>query len=424
MIRNLKDQSLTVKIIIAFSLGAVSGLLIKSMPDSSLLKDLLINECLYISSQLFVSSLKMLVVPMVFVSLVCGVLNLKSMSKIGRLGGKTLALYLSTTAIAISMAIGLALIFEPGAGFSLELNPNFKDTPPPPIRDMIANIIPSNPFAAAAEGEMLQIIIFALLSGAGISMAGNQGQKTAELFHEMNVIIMKILALLLNVVPFGVFVLMCKVFAEQGTEAIRPLLAYCLLVSAALLIQLFICYPALILFLSRLNPFLFLLKIRPVLMFAFSTASSNATIPLNLKVATEKLGVSRSVASFIIPLGATINMDGTAIMQGIATVFIAQAYQIDLGLSDYLTVILTATLASVGTAGAPGVGMITLMMVLRQAGLPFDGIGLIMGVDRILDMVRTAVNVAGDTVAACIVAKSEGELNMSEYQSPLSSSEI
>ena len=414
---NFENHRLTLKIVIALILGVSCGFLLKAAPDSALANDFLLNGVIYIVSKVFVSSLKMLVVPLVFVSLVCGVVNLENLSKLGSLGSKTLTLYLVTTAMAITLALGLATFVGPGTGFNLPSDLSFNPKNSPALQDILANIVPSNPVKSAAEGNMLQIIFFAILFGCGISMMGKNAQKVSTFFKELNDVIMKVLEILMWFAPYGVFALICRVFATQGFDAITPLISYFLVVLTALLLHFFISYPVILSVLARVNPILFLRKIRPTLMFAFSTASSNATIPLTLKMVTDKLGVSKSVASFTVPLGATINMDGTAIMQGAATVFIAQAYNIDIGLTGYLTVILTATLASIGTAGVPGVGLITLAMVLRQVGLPVEGIGMIMGVDRLLDMTRTAVNIAGDATVSCIVAKSENKLDLDIYKS-------
>ena len=253
------------------------------------------------------------------------------------------------------------------------------------------------------------------------------GQKVRpihEFFSSLNQIIMRIVELLMQVAPVGVFALIARVFAKDGLEAFSPLIMYFLVVLFALALQALFIYPTLLRILSGLNPMIFLRKFRQTMIFAFSTASSNATLPVTLRAATKRLGVERSIASFTVPLGATINMDGTAIMQGVATVFIAQAYNIALTPGDCLAVVLTATLASIGTAGVPGVGLVTLAMVLRQAGLPVEGIGLIIGVDRLLDMIRTAVNVSGDAVVSCIVAKSEQKFDLGMYNDPEAGQEV
>ena len=329
----------------------------------------------------------------------------------GVMAGKTIALYLLTTAIAISIALTLALIIEPGAGNTYQSTSEYQSAEPPALKQVLVNIFPSNPVKAMAEGNMLQVIVFAILFGVAISRAREYGERIAGAFSALNEIIMEMVKILMQLAPYGVFCLLAKIFYATGFSLIAQLLLYFLTVMMALIIHATIIYTSLLAFIAKLNPLVFLKRIRPVMMFGFATASSNATMPVTLEVAEEKLGVKNSVASFTIPLGATINMDGTAIMQGVATVFIAQAYQVDISLAGYLTVILTATLASIGAAGVPGVGLITLALVLQQVGLPVEGIALIVGVDRLLDMMRTAVNVTGDSAVSCLVAKTEGALD-------------
>jgi Na+/H+-dicarboxylate symporter len=258
---------------------------------------------------------------------------------------------------------------------------------------------------------MLQIIVFSILFGLAMTLAGEPGQKLLGVFQDLNSVIMRLVMMLMNLAPYGVFCLIAKVFAIQGFGAFEHLVRYFLVVLGVLLLHALVVYPALLRGLAGLEPLTFFRKMRDPIALAFSTASSNATLPVTLENVERRLGAGNSVASFTIPLGATINMDGTAIMQGVATVFIAQAYGVDIGMTGYLMVVLTATLASVGTAGVPGVGLIMLAMVLRQVNLPVEGIGLIIGVDRLLDMVRTAVNVTGDSTVTCIVAQTEGQLD-------------
>ncbi len=365
----------------------------------------------------------MLVVPLVFVSLVCGTSSLKDLATLGRLGGKTLAFYLTTTALAITLALTMANIFQPGTGADLSAATTFASKEAPSLGSVIVGMFPTNPISAMASGNTLQIIVFAVLFGIAISAAGKPGERLAGVFADLNEVIMKLVALLMNIAPYGVFFLMAKLFTGLGLDAIFSLINYFLVLVAALLIHALVTYSVMLKAFTGLSPITFLKKMEDAVMFAFSTASSNATIPVTMETATKRLGVNNKIASFTVPLGATINMDGTAIMQGVATVFIAQAFNIDLTMTDYLMVILTATLASVGTAGVPGVGLIMLAMVLNQVGLPVEGIALIMGVDRLLDMVRTAVNITGDSVVTCIVAKSEGEMDVERFNDPLAATE-
>nr|WP_230425592.1 dicarboxylate/amino acid:cation symporter [Saccharobesus litoralis] len=368
--------------------------------------------------QIFINSLKMLVVPLVFVSLVCGTCSLTDPQKLGRLGGKSVLLYVATTAIAITVALTLAIIFQPGAGIDAQPDVGFAAKQAPSLVDTLVNIVPTNPIDAMAKGNMLQIIVFALLFGIAIALIGEEGKRMAQIFDDLNKVIMRIVSILMNLAPYGVFFLLAKLFTYIELDKIWNLVKYFGLVVFVLLIHAFVTYPILLKILTRLNPVIFLVKMREAAMFAFGTASSSATLPVTMETATHKLGAKNSTASFTVPLGSTINMDGTAIMQGVATVFIAQFFAIDLTLNDYLMVVLTATLASIGTAGVPGVGLIMLAMVLQQVGLPVEGIALIIGVDRLLDMIRTAVNVTGDCMVTCVVAKSEGELDEAVFNDP------
>jgi Na+/H+-dicarboxylate symporter len=367
---------------------------------------------------IFIASLKMLVVPLVFVSLVCGTSSLSDPSKLGRLGGKSILLYISTTAIAISLAVSFALLVAPGEGLNLTTESNFVAKEAPSLGQVIINMMPTNPINAMAEGNMLQIIVFAVLFGIAMAMTGDTGKRLTAVFEDLSTVIMKLVTILMNLAPYGVFVLMAKLFATIGFDTIASLLKYFLLVVFVLLLHAFVAYPIILKTLSGLSPLMLIRKMRDAALFAFSTSSSSATLPITMETAIKKLGVKRSVASFTVPLGSTINMDGTAIMQGVATVFIAQVYAVDLSLSDYMMVILTATLASIGTAGVPGVGLIMLAMVLQQVNLPVEGIALIIGVDRLLDMTRPAVNVTGDCMVACIVGKSENELDLGVFNDP------
>ncbi|WP_017630136.1 dicarboxylate/amino acid:cation symporter, partial [Vibrio sp. 624788] len=378
----------------------------------------IVNGLFEVGGQIFVASLKMLVVPLVFVSLVCGTSSLKDLSTLGRMGGKTLALYIGTTAVAITLALTIGNLFQPGAGADLTAASSFKSADAPSLGQVIIDMFPTNPIQAMAEGKTLQVIVFAVLFGIAISAAGKPGERIAAVFSDLNEVIMKLVALLMNLAPYGVFFLMAKLFSGLGLGAIWNLAEYFLVLAGTLLLHGLVTYSAMLKGFTGLSPITFLRKMEDAIMFAFSTASSNATIPVTMETAKNRMGVDNKVASFTVPLGATVNMDGTAIMQGVATAFIAQAYNIDLSMGDYLMVILTATLASVGTAGVPGVGLVMLAMVLNQVGLPLEGIALIMGVDRLLDMIRTAVNITGDSAVSIIVAKSEGALDESRFNDP------
>ena len=418
-----KKNSLTTRIVI----GMISGIALGSflqwlMPNGSdlvlnlflfelSLQGFLVEGVLEIIGQIFMASLRMLVVPLVFVSLVCGVCSLQDTTKLGRIGGKAIGLYLVTTAIAISFAIFVALIVGPGEGVGMSSSSSFTSKEAPSLAQVIIQMFPTNPFEAFAQGKMLQIIIFALLFGIAIALSGKAGERVASLFEDLSEVIMRLVAILMNIAPYGVFALLATLFTTVSLETFGNLIVYFLVVLFVLIAHATITYPVILKLITGLNPLIFLKKMRDAAIFAFSTASSNATIPVTLETATKKMGVKNSIASFTVPLGATINMDGTAIMQGVATVFIAQVFSQDLTLADYVTVVLTATLASIGTAGVPGVGLIMLAMVLEQVGLPVEGIALIIGVDRLLDMTRTAVNVTGDSMVGIVVAKSEGQFD-------------
>ncbi|WP_299688932.1 dicarboxylate/amino acid:cation symporter [uncultured Vibrio sp.] len=414
-----KPMSLTGRVILGMVVGILTGFAIQSLfSDSGFVNTYIVNGLFEVGGQIFVASLKMLVVPLVFVSLVCGTSSLKDLSTLGRMGGKTLTLYIGTTAVAITLALTIGNLFQPGAGADLTAASSFKSADAPSLGQVIIDMFPTNPIQAMAEGKTLQVIVFAVLFGIAISAAGKPGERIAAVFSDLNEVIMKLVALLMNLAPYGVFFLMAKLFSGLGLGAIWNLAEYFLVLAGTLLLHGLVTYSAMLKGFTGLSPITFLRKMEDAIMFAFSTASSNATIPVTMETAKNRMGVDNKVASFTVPLGATVNMDGTAIMQGVATAFIAQAYNIDLSMGDYLMVILTATLASVGTAGVPGVGLVMLAMVLNQVGLPLEGIALIMGVDRLLDMIRTAVNITGDSAVSIIVAKSEGALDESRFNDP------
>jgi len=417
---NNSNNSLSTRIILAMVAGLILGVLARYLgwAENSTYQHYMTDGLFSITGRLFINSLQMLVVPLVFVSLVCGTCNLTDPKKLGRLGIKTILFYLGTTAIAISIAILAAIIFKPGANAHFE-QMSYIAKEAPPLSDILINIIPKNPFAALVDGNMLQIIVFSILFGISIALVKSpSGKKIADFFNAVNDVIMQMVTLLMLVAPIGVFALITKLTTQLGMDAFQSLGQYFVLVLMVLLVHGFLIYPALLSLFSQLSPSVFLKKMRPVQLFAFSTASSNATLPVTMEIVTQRMGVGKSTASFTLPLGATINMDGTAIMQGVATVFIAQIYQIDLSVTQYLTVIVAATMASIGTAGVPGVGLITLAMVLKQVGLPAEGIAIILGIDRILDMVRTSINVTGDSVVSLIVAKSENDFNQNEFDNP------
>ncbi len=401
--------------------GLILGVLLNQFAMGiPFVKNYLVDGFFYVGGKLFVKTLKMLVVPLVTFSLISGVLGVGDIRTLGKVGIKSLGLYLITTALAISLGMGLTSIINPGKNFDMQSveTKSFAVKEAPAISEVFINLIPGNPVAAYANGEMLQIIFFTLLFAVCLILYGEKGKKLGDNIEKLNDIMMKMVGLVMSIAPYGVFCLMVRTFANEGVDLLLPMFSYFSCVILALVLHTLITMPFLLKVLSGLNPVVFFKKMRSAQLFAFSTASSNATIPITLRTVEKRLGVEKSVASFTIPFGATINMDGTAIMQGVATVFIANVYGIDLSFFQYLTIIGMAVLASIGTAGVPGVGLIMLAMVFNQVGLPVEGIGLILGVDRLLDMVRTAVNITGDATVTCIVSKWEGKLNTNLFDDP------
>ncbi|OQY42118.1 MAG: dicarboxylate/amino acid:cation symporter [Fusobacteriia bacterium 4572_74] len=407
----MKKMTLTTKIFIGLISGIILGLILYPMREVPFVTNYIIGFFLKLGGSIFINAIKMMVVPLVFISLTVGSSAMGDIKKLGRIGAKTLGFYLFTTAIAIVIALTFANLINPGAGLSADSIEKTAKTikSSKSFVDVLIDIIPSNPIASMANGNMLQIISFALLTGAALTVLGDKVIRVKEVFNQANDLVLEMVNLIMLVAPFGVFCLITKTFATLGYTAMGPLLKYILTVIGALFIHGLFTYQGLLIAIVKMHPLVFFKKFLPAISVAFSTSSSGATIPVTLETVQEEFGVSKSVSSFTIPLGATINMDGTAILQGVAVVFIAAVYNVDLTMGDYVAVILTATLASIGTAGVPGVGLIMLSMVLTQVGLPIEGIALIMGVDRILDMARTAVNVTGDAVCTLIIAQTEGE---------------
>jgi Na+/H+-dicarboxylate symporter len=406
---------LSTKILLGMSAGIIVGLIFNllggSDPNSPFLIAWIVDNIFDVIGKIFVISLKLLVVPLVFFSLVCGSASMGEDIKMGQVAVKTVCLYLFTTAMAVSVALAIANVVDPGVGINTGSIDSINVKTAPSFKEVLIGIFPDNPFKAMVEGNMLQIIFFALLVGIAILKAGDHGQQVLKGCVSINDVIMKMVFMLINLAPYGVFCLLAKLFTREGFDAIVNLALYFSTIVFVLCFHAVVIYSAVLYLFTRLNPLKLFINMRPAMLFAFSTSSSNATIPVTLSAARERLGADNSIASFTVPLGATVNMDGTAIMQGIATVFIAQAYGLELSMVQYLSVVATATLASIGTAGVPGVGLITLAMVLQQVGLPVEGIGLIIGVDRLLDMLRTVVNISGDGMVTTVVAHSEKRLN-------------
>lgn len=419
-----KKLGLTTVIFIALIAGAVTGTIINNFfMHIDVVNKVIVEGIFYVIGQGFISLMKMLVVPLVFCSIVCGAASIGDTKTLGKVGVRTIIFYICTTMLAVAVALSVASLINPGLGLDMSAVENVKTTIDSSatntdlsLVDTILNIIPTNPIASLANGEMLQIIVFALIVGIILAKLKDKAQLVSNFFQQGNDIMMEMTMMIMKIAPIGVFCLVGRTFSELGFSAMVPMFKYMITVVLALAIQCYGVYMIMLRVFAGLNPFKFAKKFFPVQAFAFSTATSNATIPLNIDTLEEKVGVSRKISGFTIPLGATINMDGTSIMQGVAVVFVAQAFGIHLDPGDYLTVIATATLASIGTAGVPSVGLVTLAMVFDSVGLPVSGIGLIMGIDRILDMLRTAVNITGDAVCTTIVAKQNKELDKEVFQ--------
>ncbi|MBO1719621.1 dicarboxylate/amino acid:cation symporter [Extibacter sp. GGCC_0201] len=423
-----KKLGLTTKIFIALIAGAIFGIVLcYVVPASSVKDDIIVDGVLHVIGQGFIRLMKMLVVPLVFCSLVCGSMSIGDTKKLGTVGVRTLVFYLCTTALAITVALSVGNIINPGRGLDMsKIQAGAADVgsaEASSLTDTLLNIIPDNPVNALASGSMLQIIVFALIIGIILAKLGERTETVSNFFSQFNDIMMEMTMMVMSFAPIGVFCLISKTFAGIGFSAFVPLGKYMIGVLIALAVQCFVVYLGLLKLFTGLNPLKFIKHFFPVMAFAFSTATSNATIPLSIDTLAKKMGVSKRISSFTIPLGATINMDGTAIMQGVAVVFAAQAFGIHLELMDYITVIGTATLASIGTAGVPSVGLVTLTMVFNSVGLPVEAIGLIMGIDRILDMTRTAVNITGDAVCTTIVAHQNKALDREVFNRKNASAE-
>lgn len=416
-----KKIGLTTKIFIALIAGAIFGIILCYLvPSGHVRDDIVVEGILYVIGQGFIRLMKMLVVPLVFCSLVCGSMAIGDTKKLGTVGVRTLIFYLFTTALAITVALTVGNIIDPGIGLDMSaIKTNAADVAQmeaTSLTDTLLNIIPDNPVNSLASGSMLQIIVFALIIGVILAKLGDRAETVSNFFGQFNDIMMEMTMMVMSLAPIGVFCLISRTFANIGFSAFLPLGKYMIGVLLALAIQCLIVYLGLLKVFTGLNPIKFIKNFFPVMAFAFSTATSNATIPLSIDTLAKKMGVSKKISSFTIPLGATINMDGTAIMQGVAVVFAAQAFGIHLTMTDYITVIGTATLASIGTAGVPSVGLVTLTMVFNSVGLPVEAIGLIMGIDRILDMTRTAVNITGDAVCTTIVAHQNKAIDRSIFE--------
>ncbi|WP_227395840.1 dicarboxylate/amino acid:cation symporter [Jeotgalibacillus aurantiacus] len=401
--------NLTAKILIGLVLGMITGLVLNVWaPDLfGTLDTYLFNPL----GEIFLGLINMLVVPIVFFSLVLGVAGLGDTKKLGRMGIKTISTFLITTAIAITIGLLLASAIQPGSNAPLSQedrdSASYEAEETPSVGETLLDIIPSNPIQALAEGNMLQIIAFSIFIGIALTVLGEKTKGIYKLIEQGNDIFMYLVGLVMKFAPYGTFGLIASALGEAGFESLQSILMYVVVVLLALVIHAIVTYGSIIAFLAKKNPIWFFKGFAPAMTVGFSTSSSNATLPISMETAQKNLNVSKHASSFVQPLGATINMDGTAIMQGVATIFIAQVYGIELTFIQLVTVVLTAVLASIGTAGVPGVGLILLALVLNQVGLPVAGIGLILGIDRLLDMCRTAINISGDAAVALYISESE-----------------
>ncbi|HKM39672.1 MAG TPA: dicarboxylate/amino acid:cation symporter [bacterium] len=386
------------KVLVGFLIGAVLGLI---FPQLAVLKPV---------GDLFIRLIKMLIAPMVFASLVVGASSIGDVRKLGRVGGKTLVYFLVTTAIAIVIGLIFALVLQPGAGFILTEVDEYEPAPMPNVINVLLDMVPTNIFNSLATDNMLQIIVSALFIGIGATMVGEKGKPFLAFCESIAETMYTITGMIMNLAPYAAGALMAWVTATSGADVLMPLAKTLIAVYLANIVHAAIVYSGAVYFFARMNPIDFFRGIFEAWAVAFTTCSSAATLPVSMRNAQENLGVPAEISSFVQPLGATINMDGTAIYQGVCAYFIAQVYGIPLGLPQYLMIILTATLASIGTAGVPGAGMIMLSLVLQTVGLPLDGILLLAGVDRIFDMIRTSMNVIGDAAGAIVVASTEGGL--------------
>lgn len=405
----MKNLKLIHKVFIGLVSGIIVGALLYPMKENPIVSKYIVSGLFEFLGQGFLRLVKMIIVPLVFASLVTGTAAMNDVKKLGRIGIKTLAFFMGTTAIGIIAAIVGANILKPGAGIVLEnvQQTQFVAKEADSFVKVLLNIIPTNPIEALVKGEMLQVIFFAVMTGFVITILGEKAKRLQGIFEEVNSLMLKMVSLIMELAPFGIFGLIGKTFITLGWAAMKPLASFIIVTYILLLFHGLVVYQILLRVYAKESPVAFLKKILAPMTLAFSTSSSAACIPLSLKTLKEEFNVEEKISSFTIPLGATINMDGTAIMQGVATVFIAQLYNIHLTTNDYFMVVLTAVLASIGTAGVPGVGTIMLSMVLSQVGLPLEGIGMILAVDRIVDMGRTTVNITGDLVCSVIIDRIE-----------------
>lgn len=406
-------NNLTRNILIGMFAGFVIGAIFYYTDLFSDQVSLFIEKYVFVlGSTIFINLLKMLIVPLIFFSLVSGISSLSNLSSLGKITTKTIALYLATTAVAVSLSLLIGTIFKPGSGYSSNIAVAPENLPESQgVFETIVNIFPPNIIDAMANNEMLAVVFFSILFGLALNKTNHLTGNFSESFEKLNTVFMQLVITILSFAPIGVFCLIGKFVIVDGLDVFQEAFKYVILLILVLIIHAFLTYSIFLKLFTTINIKTFFLKMKDVAIFAFSTSSSAATIPVTLKTVQNDLGVDKNVASFVVPVGATINMDGTAIMQGMATIFIAQMSGIDLTFIQYVQVVILAVVASIGAAAVPSAGTITLVLILQQFGLPLEAIGIILAVDRILDMLRTSVNVTGDAAVSCIVAESEGLLD-------------
>lgn len=395
------------KIGIGFIIGIVLGFLIGPIADNPFIVNYLM-PFLNLVGQIFLALLKMLIVPLVFASIVTGAASIGDTKALGRIGVKTIALYLGTTVVAIIIGLVLGNIIQPGLGLSIA-GAQGEAKAAASMMDVILGIFPANPLKAMVDGVMLQVIVFALFLGVAASLIGEKGQAFLRFNESLAEVMYQVTAFVMKFAPYGVFALIAVTAAKYGPALIGPFAKVILAVYVGCALQAIFVYSGLISFASKRNPLWFFRGVREAMVAAFVTRSSSGVLAISMRNAQENLGVSEKISSFVLPLGATINMDGTALYQGVCALFVAQAFGIHLSVGAQVGILITATLASIGTAGVPGAGLIMLSMVLTSAGLPIEGIGLVAGIDAVLDMARTCINVTGDLCVSTVVATSEGE---------------
>nr|WP_321502632.1 dicarboxylate/amino acid:cation symporter [uncultured Dethiosulfovibrio sp.] len=398
MSNSKKGVPLIWRITIGFVLGIAAGAFLG--PKVSIVEPI---------GKVFITLLKMLIVPLVFSSLVVGVSSIGEPKTLGRIGVKTILIYLMTTAIAIVIGLGMGHFFQPGSGMSIEGVEAAAGRTAPALSEVIIGMFPSNPVQALAQGHMLQIIVFALFFGIAAMLAGDKGKPVISFMESMAETMYKVTDLVMNLAPYGVFALIAVTVSKYGLSVLAPFAKVIGAVYLGCIVHAIVVYSGLVAVVAKKSPIWFFKGIQEASLTAFVTRSSSATLPVTMTCTQENMGISEKISSFVLPLGATINMDGTALYQGVCALFIAQAFGIDLSIGAQVGIIVTATLASVGTAGVPGAGLIMLTLVVTQAGLPMEGVAMVAGIDAVLDMARTSLNVTGDACVTAVIAKTEGE---------------